>query len=167
MRESTLDLSRRLQREVNRLVRGKRSLSENIQITSFSEFEMEATARLGIKKNWYNDFEKQTRFKQGTVEYWKLTGEVPYGALIICNILEPVSPIVQSPLRPGLIKILDCLKEQPMTTDETADIMGVNILTIRPRFTQLFQQDYIRDTGDRRTSAAGRGAIVWETTQKY
>ena len=48
-----------------------------------------------------------------------------------------------------------------LTADEVADRLGLSILAIRPRVTELNKLGLIRDTGDRRANASGRGAIVW------
>jgi predicted ArsR family transcriptional regulator len=49
----------------------------------------------------------------------------------------------------------------PMTADETAGKLGRNILSIRPRLSELRAQDRVRDTGERRPNASGRSAAVF------
>ena len=59
-------------------------------------------------------------------------------------------------------EILAALKANgPMTADETAEKIGASVLSIRPRFTELFEARVIIDTGDRRPNASGRRAAVW------
>lgn len=48
-----------------------------------------------------------------------------------------------------------------MTADEVAAALGVSILSIRPRMTELAQQKLVADCGIRRANASGRKAIVW------
>ncbi|MEO2177786.1 MAG: hypothetical protein ABGY96_27365 [bacterium] len=51
-----------------------------------------------------------------------------------------------------------------LTADEIAHLMGksgLEILSIRPRVTELVKQDLIEDTGRRRQNSSGRNAIVW------
>ena len=47
------------------------------------------------------------------------------------------------------------------TADEVADALGVSILAVRPRFTELLALGKIADTGRRRTNKSGRMAKVW------
>ncbi len=49
----------------------------------------------------------------------------------------------------------------PMTADETARVLDLSVLTVRPRFTELRLTGKIRDTGRRRKNDSGRNAIVW------
>ena len=60
----------------------------------------------------------------------------------------------------------DCLamlmNRGPMTADECAGHIGVGILSIRPRFSELKRMGRISDTGERRSNYSGRRAIVWE-----
>ena len=49
-----------------------------------------------------------------------------------------------------------------LTADEVAKEMGMSVLSIRPRVTELNKQYFIRDTGRRRVNASGKSAIVWE-----
>lgn len=48
-----------------------------------------------------------------------------------------------------------------MTTDECAAEMGLSILAIRPRFTELKMLDKIERTDRRRKNESGMSAIVW------
>ena len=48
-----------------------------------------------------------------------------------------------------------------MTADETAHVLRLSVLSIRPRFTQLRDAGVIHDTGSRRPNDSGRNAIVW------
>lgn len=49
----------------------------------------------------------------------------------------------------------------PMTSDEAAGKLGLNILSIRPRLSELRAQNRIVDTGERRKNASGRRAAVF------
>lgn len=48
-----------------------------------------------------------------------------------------------------------------MTADECAGRLGLSILSIRPRVTELARLGKLRDSGARRANGSGRSAIVW------
>tara|TARA_R110000744_G_scaffold58193_2_gene121456 strand:- start:458 stop:766 length:309 start_codon:yes stop_codon:yes gene_type:complete len=48
-----------------------------------------------------------------------------------------------------------------MTPDETAAFLGLDKLSIRPRFSELKTMGEIVDTGERRSNDSGKKAIVW------
>jgi predicted ArsR family transcriptional regulator len=54
-----------------------------------------------------------------------------------------------------------------VTADEAADILGIDKLSIRPRFSELREEGLIVDTGDRRRNDSGRKAIVWRLAPKH
>ena len=57
-----------------------------------------------------------------------------------------------------------CIRElfhRGLTADECADILGVDKLAIRPRFSELLKMERITDSGIRRQNASGKSAIVW------
>lgn len=56
---------------------------------------------------------------------------------------------------------LACLKRKPMTPEEVAAELGEPVHSIRPRFSQLFAQNLIVKTDDRRRAMGGRQAQVW------
>lgn len=58
-------------------------------------------------------------------------------------------------------RCLDRLRMGPASADEVAAWLGVSILAIRPRFSELHKAGAIIDTGDRRPNACGRSAKVW------
>ena len=62
--------------------------------------------------------------------------------------------------------VLDALANNDLTADECAGAMGKSILSIRPRFSELLAIGAIRDTGQRRTNASGKRAIVWTARQQ-
>jgi predicted ArsR family transcriptional regulator len=49
----------------------------------------------------------------------------------------------------------------PLTADECARNMGVDKLSIRPRFRELADAGKIIDSGERRANGSGKRAIVW------
>lgn len=48
-----------------------------------------------------------------------------------------------------------------MTCDEIAQSLGLGILTVRPRLTELQALGKVTDTGLRRRLASGKNGIVW------
>jgi hypothetical protein len=56
-----------------------------------------------------------------------------------------------------------CLDElsEPLTADQCAVRLGIDKLSIRPRFSELAATGAIIDTGERRQNASGKSAIVW------
>lgn len=60
---------------------------------------------------------------------------------------------------------LAAIEAKPMTPDEVAAELGVTVLTIRPRMTQLKQAGLIIDTGERRKTASGRKAAVYRAKE--
>lgn len=49
-----------------------------------------------------------------------------------------------------------------MTADECAEHMGLSILSIRPRFSELRAMGEIEDSGVRRKNVSGHRAVVWK-----
>lgn len=59
-------------------------------------------------------------------------------------------------------RVLDAFeRSNGMTADECAGKLGLSILTVRPRVTELSRLGRIRDGGLRRQNGSGRSAIVW------
>jgi|TARA_Y100000034_G_C6631227_1_gene275578 predicted ArsR family transcriptional regulator len=56
------------------------------------------------------------------------------------------------------------LTHGPLTADEAAEIAGVTVLAMRPRFSELHKAGKIADAGERRPSASGKTATVWKLT---
>ena len=62
--------------------------------------------------------------------------------------------------------VLDAIERcWPMTADECAGRLGMSILSIRPRFTELKAMGLIHDTGLRHRNQSGRMAKVMELTK--
>jgi len=60
-------------------------------------------------------------------------------------------------------KVFAWMREHPpATADEIANALGISILTIRPRVSELRRMDKICDAGMRRKNASGKSAIVWK-----
>lgn len=55
-------------------------------------------------------------------------------------------------------------RSRGLTADEVAGKLGLSILSIRPRVTELSRLGKVRDSGTRRPNASGRNAIVWTPT---
>lgn len=63
------------------------------------------------------------------------------------------------------LKCLQHLRSKgPRTADETAAEIGVSLLSIRPRFSELRAMGLIKETGDRRNNESGVAAMVWRAT---
>ena len=58
-------------------------------------------------------------------------------------------------------RVAAALAGEDMTADEAAAVMGKDILSIRPRLSELAAAGRIYDTGLRRPNASGKNAIVW------
>lgn len=58
-------------------------------------------------------------------------------------------------------RVLDLLKTKTLTPDEAADALGISILAVRPRFTELSVKGLIIRTGQRRANTSGLLADVW------
>lgn len=59
-------------------------------------------------------------------------------------------------------RVLEAVKAAPGTPETIAARLGLPLLSIRPRFSELSALGKIRDTGKRGTSDGGKRAIVWE-----
>ena len=57
--------------------------------------------------------------------------------------------------------VLLLLSKGNYTADECAALLEKDILSIRPRLTELFKQDRIEKTGERRPSSRGKSSVVW------
>lgn len=58
--------------------------------------------------------------------------------------------------------VLESLRSRHLTPDECAARLGLSVLSIRPRFTELVAKGAIVATGERRDNASGRRAKVWK-----
>jgi predicted ArsR family transcriptional regulator len=54
----------------------------------------------------------------------------------------------------------------PQTADEVAKKLGLSVLAVRPRFSEL-KNGFIADTGKRRLNLSGKRAKVWKLTSDY
>jgi DNA-directed RNA polymerase specialized sigma24 family protein len=58
-------------------------------------------------------------------------------------------------------QVLSLLKRQDCTPDEAAAILGLSILTVRPRFSELSRMHRIIKTGSKRRNDSGMNADVY------
>lgn len=56
-------------------------------------------------------------------------------------------------------------EDGPGTADEIAARMGLSVLSVRPRVTELARDGKLRATGERRKNESGCSAKVWEAVQ--
>lgn len=66
-------------------------------------------------------------------------------------------------LRARALAVLE--RSNGLTADEVAGRLGMSILSIRPRVTELTRLGKVRDSGVRRPNASGKSAIVWMAVQ--
>lgn len=50
----------------------------------------------------------------------------------------------------------------PLTADQCANQLGIDKLSIRPRFSELAACHMIEDSGERRKNESGKSAVVWK-----
>lgn len=58
-------------------------------------------------------------------------------------------------------RCLAALNGSPKTADEIAGFIGVSILAVRPRISELLRMGKVADTGQRRANDSGVRAKVW------
>lgn len=63
-------------------------------------------------------------------------------------------------LRARALSVLE--RSNGLTADEVAGRLGLSILSIRPRISELTRLGKVRDSGHRRQNASGKNAIVWQ-----
>lgn len=61
--------------------------------------------------------------------------------------------------------VLRLLKSKPMTTDEVAEKLGLSVLAVRPRFSELQKMGMIEKTDARRPNKSKRMAVVWRVME--
>jgi len=66
-----------------------------------------------------------------------------------------------------VVRILDESKYDGLSMESVADITGVCINTISPRFRPLANKGLIFDTGRKRKNKTGKNAIIWVTRKYY
>jgi predicted ArsR family transcriptional regulator len=66
-------------------------------------------------------------------------------------------------LRARCLAVLE--RSNGLTADEVAGRLGLSILSVRPRISELTRLGKVRDSGDRRRNTSGKRAIVWAAVQ--
>ena len=107
-------------------------------------------------------------FKRQLGDAWYLFGErypIAPGYKVSGTSQESAQRI--APQVKGLrAKVLASLSNHgPATPDETAERLGLSILSIRPRFSELKEIGLIEETGKRRRNDSGHSAEVWRAVQ--
>lgn len=58
-------------------------------------------------------------------------------------------------------RVLAALTEAPGTPEQVSERLCVPVMSLRPRFSELFAKGAIEDTGRRDRAQGGRQAIIW------
>ena len=66
-----------------------------------------------------------------------------------------------STVRAKVLRTLQVL-DQPMNADDIAKVLDLDVLTVRPRCTELRNDGKIQDSGLRTLSSRGKKMIAWE-----
>lgn len=64
-------------------------------------------------------------------------------------------------LRALVLKEIKKAGKRGLTADEVAGKIGESVLSIRPRVSELFRQNKVAESGERRANASGARASVW------
>ncbi len=68
-------------------------------------------------------------------------------------------------IREHVLVLLDLAGPAGLTSDECAERLGLSVLSVRPRFSELYATKDIEDSGFRRLSDFGKPQIVWVVTK--
>jgi predicted ArsR family transcriptional regulator len=73
--------------------------------------------------------------------------------------MKPSAPLLRA-------RVLARIRAVPggITADEAAASLGLSVLSVRPRFSELAADGLIKPTGERRKNASLRAANVWKAT---
>lgn len=64
-------------------------------------------------------------------------------------------------------RVYDCLRDgMPRTPEQIAAELGLPVMNVRPRCSELAARGLITDAGTRRLAFGGRSAIAWRLTGK-
>ncbi len=63
-------------------------------------------------------------------------------------------------------EVLECLGGHDLTADECAGELAESVLSIRPRFSELFKMGRIVKTETRRPNRSGKMATVWALKER-
>jgi DNA-binding Lrp family transcriptional regulator len=74
---------------------------------------------------------------------------------------DKVAPEAKT-VREACLRILKAIG--PMTADEVAAQLGLSVLTVRPRITELKRKGLARSTKERRDNVSGMSAVVVEAS---
>ncbi|MBS3648723.1 winged helix-turn-helix transcriptional regulator [Pseudaminobacter sp. 19-2017] len=58
-------------------------------------------------------------------------------------------------------RVLELLREEPMTCDEVAEALKLSPLSVRPRITELRNAGIVVDSGERKKLRSGKTGIIW------
>lgn len=81
---------------------------------------------------------------------WKAEGTSRKAA----EAMKPRAPSIRE-------RIVSLVKDNDLTPDEAAAILGETVLAVRPRFSEAARLGLIEDTGRTRRNASGLKATVW------
>lgn len=67
---------------------------------------------------------------------------------------------VRTKANPIRNQVFEVLQSEALTADEVAEVLGLSILTVRPRCSELLRLGLIEETGTRRLNNSGKFADV-------
>lgn len=69
--------------------------------------------------------------------------------------MEQSAPLIKGKVLASLLDV------GPGTTDEVAERLGLSVLSVRPRFTELLRDNMVEKSSRKRRNVSGRMAAVW------
>lgn len=85
----------------------------------------------------------------------------------VCPVQEALEFVVtdETPLHDRIMSAYNLRGLAGYTADEAAELLGIGVLTARPRITELFQAGKLRRTGSKRLNRSGLKAHVFVSTR--
>lgn len=74
---------------------------------------------------------------------------------------EQVAAMPAACVRARVLKAISGSGDGGLTADQVAQALGLSVLTVRPRVSELRTSGLIVDKRERRKNASGKSAVVW------